>query len=87
MLKIVRSTDRDRVVFTLSGRLEVEHAAELQRAIAAEAPPIVFDLKELKLVDRDVVPCLARWETDGILLESCPAYIREWIARARSRGS
>ena len=44
---------------------------------------IVLDLKQIQLVDQDTVRFLARCEAEGIKLENCPAYIREWIARAR----
>jgi hypothetical protein len=40
---------------------------------------IVLDLKDLRLVDQDVVSFLRRCEAGGIQLKSCPAYIREWI--------
>jgi hypothetical protein len=81
MLKIVRSANADFVLFTLSGHIDAEHAAELQLAFEGEALPIVLDLREVKRVDREVVADLARWNADGIKFENCPAYLREWIAR------
>jgi hypothetical protein len=42
-----------------------------------------LDLRDVKRVDRDVVVDLARWNTDGIKFENCPAYLREWIARTQ----
>jgi hypothetical protein len=83
MLKIVRSANPDFVLFTLSGYIDAEHAAELQVAFDGEALPIVLDLREVKRVDREVVVDLARWNTDGIKFENCPAYISEWIARTQ----
>lgn len=66
---------------TLSGRIEPEHLAELQDMIGDEAPhhTLVVDLKEVKLMDRDAVKFLAQCEARGIKLESCPAYVHEWI--------
>lgn len=86
-LKIQRSTHGELVVFTLSGRIEVEQVAELQRLLASEAKNrrLVLDLQEVKLVDRETVRFLARCEADGVKLEHCPAYIREWIVRERDR--
>jgi hypothetical protein len=81
MLKIVRSANPDFVLFTLSGHIDAEHAAELQVAFDGEALPTVLDLREVKRVDREVVADLARWNRAGIKLENCPAYLREWIAR------
>ena len=82
-LRIQRSTNGDVVVFSLSGRIEGEQAEQLQGLFASEAGDhrIVVDLEEVDLVDRDAVRFLARCAADGIVLESCPAYIREWIGR------
>jgi hypothetical protein len=83
MLKIVRSANPDFVLFTLSGHIDAEHIAELQAAFDKETLPIVLDLREVKRVDREVVADLARWNTDGIKFENCPAYLGEWIARTQ----
>jgi len=80
MLKIQRSFNSG-VVFSLSGRIEVEDVAELERLISLEAAgqKIALDLQDVMLVDRDSVKFLARCEAEKIQLENCPAYIREWI--------
>ena len=82
-LRIQRSMDDGAVVFTLSGRIEGERVAELQNLLASEPAShrIVLDLREIDLVDRDTVSFLARCAAEGIKLEGCPAYIREWIVR------
>ncbi len=84
MLKIQRSSNQG-VVFILSGRIEMEDIAELQRVLSLEASgePITLDLQEITLVDRDALKVLARFESDNIKLENCPAYIREWIDTER----
>jgi hypothetical protein len=46
---------------------------------------IVLDLTEVSLIDCDTVKFLAASEANGILLRNCPGYIREWVARERSR--
>jgi hypothetical protein len=86
MFKIQRSADEKNVFFTLSGRIKETDLTELQRLLAAEADGHrrTLDLKEVKLVDRDVVGFLAGCEAKGILLANCPAYIREWIERERA---
>ena len=86
-LKIARSADDGFVLFTLSGRIQVEHLAELQQLFEFETADhsIVLDLKEVRLVDRDAVRFLTRCEADGTKLDNCPAYIREWIANERNR--
>jgi hypothetical protein len=88
MLKIQRSAN-GKVVFTLSGRIEAEDVAELQRLLELEGEGrrLALDLKDVTLLDRDAVRFLARREADGIQLENCPAYIREWIEREKDRKS
>ena len=75
------------VVFTLTGRIQVEHLPELQRLLALEARDhsIVFDLDQVRLVDRETVKFLKQCEADGAKLENCPAYIREWMEKERNK--
>ena len=84
MLKIVRSTNGE-IVFTLSGRMTGEDVPGLETLLNSEPKGrrTVLDLKDLTLVDRDVVNFLERCEADSITLNNCPAYIREWITRER----
>ena len=82
MLKIQRSANGN-VVFKLIGRLDGENIGELHTLFGTEEPgrPIILDLENITLVDRDAVKFLERCEADRIKLKNCPAYIREWIAR------
>jgi len=84
MLKIMRTANGE-VVFALSGRMNEEHVGELKTLFASEAKgrQIVLDLKDLILVDGEVVTFLGHCEADSIQLKNCPAYIREWITRER----
>lgn len=86
MLRIQRSSN-DRVVFSLSGRIEIDDVGELQRLFSLEAVSreIALDLRDVTLVDREAVKFLARCEVERIELENCPAYIREWIDAERGR--
>ena len=85
--KIQKTANGGFVVFTLSGRIQVEHLEELQELFDSEPADhsIVLDLEEVRLVDRDAVKFLARCEADGTKLDNCRAYIREWIAKERNR--
>jgi hypothetical protein len=80
MLKIQRSSNPE-VVFSLSGRIETQEVAELERLFGLEAvgQDIALDLREVTLLDRDAVKFLARCKAERIKLDNCPAYIREWI--------
>ena len=83
MFKIQRSANGQLVVFALSGRIKATRLAELQKLLESEADDqiLVLDLKEVKLVDREVVSYLASCEAKGVNIANCPAYIREWIDR------
>ncbi len=85
-LRIERSSKAELVVMRLTGRMEIEDVAELQRLLSLEQMGcrIALDLEDVRLIDRDAVKFLARCEADSIKLENCPAYIREWIAQERN---
>ncbi|HUC54378.1 MAG TPA: hypothetical protein VMR90_10045 [Candidatus Cybelea sp.] len=72
-------------MFTLSGRIETPAIAELRRLFDLETNyrDIVVDLKDVSLVGRDVMGFLARCEADGVKLENCTPYIREWMEREK----
>jgi predicted metal-binding protein len=67
----------------LSGRMEAEEVAELKALFATDCRTIVLDLRDLRLADRDAVKFLRRCERDGMKLENCPAYVREWMEREK----
>ena len=72
-------------VFLLSGRIETQAIAELKRLFELQTAyrDIVLDLKDVSMVDREVMRCLARCEADGVKLENCARYIREWMEREK----
>jgi anti-anti-sigma regulatory factor len=80
MLKITRVANGE-VVFSLSGRMDAENVGEMETLLKGEASDriVALDLRDLRLVDQDVVSFLTRCETEGIQLRNCPPYIREWI--------
>ena len=81
-LKIQRHIQKDNARFNLCGQIDAKELPELRRLLAAEEQKyLVLDLKEVKLVDREALGFLARCEENGINIENCPAYIREWILR------
>jgi hypothetical protein len=88
MLKIQRTANGD-VVFTVSGRLEAHNVSELSALLTAEhgGRTRVLDLKDVVLVDGDVVRFLCECVNDGIVLHNCPPYIRTWMARGGEESS
>lgn len=84
MLRITRTANGE-VVFKLSGQLSAENIGELERLFGAEASGrrIALELKDLTLVDWDIISFLKRSEANGIKLENCPPYIRQWIKQEK----
>ena len=84
MLRITRTADGE-VVFKLSGQMSAENIGELERLFSAEASGrrIVLELRDLTIVDQDIVSFLERSESNGIKLENCPTYIRQWIKQQK----
>jgi hypothetical protein len=73
------------VVFTLSGRIDKEHIAELETLIASEGKDrrVILDLKDMTLTGQDGITFLAQCEAADIALANCDPYVREWIATQR----
>ena len=71
------------MVFTLSGRIDKDHIAELQALIGAEGKDrrIVLDLKDMTLTGQDGINFLAHCEAADMTLVNCDPYVREWINR------
>jgi len=78
--------ETDRIVLSISGRIEAQELLEVQKAVSAEGTAskgIDLDLENVRLVDQEVVTYLACCEASGTRLRNCPAYIREWIEREK----
>jgi hypothetical protein len=80
MLRIQKIKLGAAVVFVLSGRIEAEHLPQLNTLIKTERCRVALDLKEVSLVSREVVRFLALCEDKGIKIETCPCYVRKWMA-------
>lgn len=82
MLKIQRTANGE-VILKISGRMDAENVPDVKMSLESDVDgrPILLDLRDVTLVDRDAVRFLAERETDGVQIVNCPLYIREWIAR------
>jgi hypothetical protein len=72
-------------IFILSGHIETQAMAELKRLfeLQTDCRDIVVDLRDVSMVDREVMRFLMRCESDGVTLENCTPYIREWMKREK----
>jgi hypothetical protein len=72
-------------VFILSGRIEKQAVEELSTLFEGQPDrrDIVLDLKDVGVVDREAMRFFVRCEADGVQLENCTPYIREWMEREK----
>ena len=74
----------EHTVLRVSGHLQAEHVASIIEAqIASEDGPVVLDLGEVTLVDREAVRWLAGCEAKAVELRNCAPFLREWVSRER----
>ena len=82
-LRIEKSARQRSTVFILSGRIEPEHVAELKDLFGSDYRNIILDLRDLRLAHREAMRFFKACEADGMQLENCPAYVREWMDREK----
>lgn len=79
-------TPGDFVVFRVSGRIDRAYVEVLQELIENEETAksrLVLDLTQVTVVSLEAVRALTVAEANGIELQNCPAYVREWISQVR----
>jgi predicted metal-binding protein len=82
----IETAPRGRVtVFSLCGRIEKQAIVELRKLFEFQTDyhDIVLDLKDVGVVDREVMRFFMSCEADGVKLENCTPYIREWMEREK----
>lgn len=72
-----------RVTLRVSGRLAGNNVDMLRTLLKQESNLLSLDLKDVRLVDGDAVKLLAIHESNGVRIDNCPLYIREWIRLER----
>ncbi len=85
MFRIAKKVSDGKVICFLSGQMTLAHAKELEAAFDRETLSINLDFREIRGVDREVLPILARWNWKGIELVHCPAYLSHWLEGIRDR--
>ena len=84
VLKIDTVSDGESTTLHLSGRLQSDHVEQLKAQIEASSQRVILDLDEVKLVDREVVCFLGVCEANGVQINQCSRYIRDWIDREKA---
>ena len=63
--------------------MKAEQAAELKKLFDRDYRNIILDLRDVTVADRDAVRFRRGCEANGMKLENCPAYVREWMDREK----
>lgn len=86
-MKIEKSSKDGTTLIRLIGAFESEELPELKEHIPSTdiGANVVVDLKEVTLVDVDVVRFLVLCKTRGMKLVNCAQYIRDWMLREQKR--
>ena len=86
MLKVERSAN-GHVLFRLSGRIEKTDVEELRSLLSLETfdGVLALEMSDVTYLDPTAIAFLAECEANGIVLENCPAYLREWIDRGKRK--
>jgi hypothetical protein len=85
-LKIERLCQQAGTRFHLSGELRSVHLDDVRAEIATVALPVILDLEEVNLVDIDAVRWLNACLRQGVQVENCAPYIREWMSQEKLGG-
>jgi hypothetical protein len=86
-VRIEKSSQSGRMTIYLIGHFQSEHLEELKKQFLESGPQFVIDMKEVTLVDVDVVRFLGNCRAAGVKIAHCPPYIRAWMNRERRAGT
>jgi hypothetical protein len=84
-MKIEKCSDGATTTIRLIGEFQSAHLAELTNQLRDKRPKCVLDLKEVTIVDLDVVRFLGARELEGVHIICCSHYIRDWISREQEK--
>ena len=85
-MKVETDSNGARTTIRLIGRVSARDIEELTRQLQSESRAIatIIDLREVTLVDLEVVRFLMVCEARGTRIENCPSYVRQWMIQERS---
>ena len=84
-LRIVADVREDGTTIRLIGRMRAEHIEPVRAELAVSRAPTALDLDEVTLTDIDAIRFLVNAEREGVALQHCAPFIREWITREANR--
>ena len=80
-LRIQRTSEDEKEVIRLIGRIEQEDLETLETQTRGSGQVICIDLRDVTLIDIHVVRYLIARQRGGALFQNVPAFIKEWMRR------
>jgi hypothetical protein len=80
-LKIEKNSHGGMTTICLIGRFQSEHLGELKKQLQEDGPLFVLNLKQVTIVDVDVVRFLGACKANSVKIVHCSRYIQEWMRR------
>jgi hypothetical protein len=80
-MKIEKTSQHGMTTIRLCGHFQAEHIGELKQQLHDNGPRFVLDLKEVTVVDVEMVRFFGACEDNGVKIVHSPQYIREWMNR------
>ncbi len=82
-MKTEKDSQDGKTMIRLIGHFQSEHIGELKKQLQHDGPQFILDLKEVTVVDVEVVRFLIECKADGVKIVHCSPFIRKWMARER----
>jgi len=82
-VRIEKDSHGGKTTIRLIGRFQSEHIGELKKQLQKNGTQLVLDLKEMTLVNVDVVRFLGECKAEDVKIVHCAQYIRKWMHRER----
>jgi hypothetical protein len=83
-LKIEKDSQGAKTTIRLIGHFQSEHVGKLKKQLQQDGPLFILDLKEVTVVDVEVVRFLVESKADGVKVVHGSQYIRKWMAREQT---
>lgn len=80
-LRIERTSEGEREIIRLIGRIEQKDLEMLETQTRGSSQVLCIDLRDVTLIDIHVVHYLIARQREGALFENIPAFIQEWMRR------
>jgi hypothetical protein len=80
-LKIERTSEGEREIIRLIGRIEQEDLEMLETQTRGSDKVICIDLRDVTLIDIHIVRYFIARQRVGVSFQNVPAFIQEWMRR------